>query len=120
MSQSSILVVDDESDTRGEICDYLTRKGYKCESAVDGARAMARLRESGLDLLITDMKMPWLDGEGLVRHARALAPGMPIIVITGHGSYGGLKEIENVDADTVMTKPISLRKLLRHVQKLIG
>ncbi|MEE8372074.1 MAG: response regulator, partial [Sphingomonadales bacterium] len=103
-----------------EIREYLTRKGYICEVAEDGAKALARLKQSELDLLITDIKMPRLDGKDLVRFARELAPKMPIIAITGHGSYRGLKKIDGIDADVALAKPISLRELFSHVQRLLG
>lgn len=128
MPRRSILVVDDESDIRLEICDYLTRKGYLCEAAENGAQALARLREQGtgllrergVGLLITDIKMPQLDGKELARHARRLAPRMPVIAITGHGSHRGLKQIDAVDADVAMAKPLKLPELLRHVERLFG
>lgn len=120
MPQSTILIVDDEPEIREEIQEYLTRKGYLVEVAGDGVEALARLKQSGLDLLITDIKMPRLDGKGLVRQARELASGMPVIAITGHGSCRGLKKIEGVDADAVLAKPISLKALLKHIERLLG
>jgi DNA-binding NtrC family response regulator len=77
-----VLVVDDEPDMVENCVRILRRAGYRCLSATDSQRAVALLESERPDLLITDLKMPGLDGLALMARAHALDPALPVIVIT--------------------------------------
>jgi len=78
-----ILVVDDDPAIREVLAEGLSECGYRCETAEDGRAALDRLRRAPCDLLISDIDMPRLDGVGLLREVRALAPDIDVILLTG-------------------------------------
>lgn len=117
--KATILIADDETDIRDEMADYLTRKGYKCLVYPDGKQALLGITAHAPDALVTDIKMPAMDGAELIAHTRALAPQTVIIAITGHGAHVGLDHIEGVDADAAFAKPVSLKKLLGKLEELL-
>ena len=82
MSRARLLIVDDEPDMVENCARILGRAGYDCLTATDPRRALGMLESDRPDLLITDIKMPDVDGMELLRHARELDPAMPVIMIT--------------------------------------
>src|SRR4029450_13711508 len=82
MAEPRILVVDDEPDMVDHRTRILGRAGHRCLSATDPHRALALLESERPDLLLTDLKMPGIDGLALLRRARELDPTLPVVVIT--------------------------------------
>jgi DNA-binding NtrC family response regulator len=82
MTQARILIVDDEPDMVDNCARILRRAGHRCTTTVDSQRAAALLESERPDLLLTDLKMPGLDGLALLRRAREIDPALPVIVIT--------------------------------------
>jgi DNA-binding NtrC family response regulator len=83
MTQPRILIVDDEPDMLENCSRILSRQGYACATAGDGRTALAALERERPDLLLTDLKMPEMDGMALLRHAHELDPALPVIMVTG-------------------------------------
>jgi two-component system, NtrC family, response regulator HydG len=77
-----ILIVDDEPDMVDNCARILRRAGHRCLTTTDPHRALALLESEGPDLLLTDLKMPEIDGLALLRRARELDPALPVVVIT--------------------------------------
>ncbi|HWR20322.1 MAG TPA: response regulator, partial [Verrucomicrobiae bacterium] len=92
MTGARILLVDDEPEIRRLLSRYLQRLGYTVREAEDGEAAVAAATVEIPDVVITDMSMPRLGGLELLEQLRNMDPGLPVIVLTGHGS------IENVIA----------------------
>jgi DNA-binding NtrC family response regulator len=82
VSRSRILIVDDEPDMVENCARILGRASYDCLTATDGRRAIALLESERPDLLVTDLKMPEIDGMELLRRAHDLDPALPVIMIT--------------------------------------
>jgi DNA-binding NtrC family response regulator len=82
MSEERILVVDDEPDMVENLVRILRREGYRCSSAVEAAKGLELLEAQRPDLLLTDLKMPEMDGMELLRRAHAVDPALPVIMIT--------------------------------------
>ena len=82
MSESRVLVVDDEPDMLENFTRILRRAGHRCLTASDAQRGLALVESERPDLLLTDLKMPGMDGMELLRRARELDPALPVIVIT--------------------------------------
>ncbi len=92
MTGAQILLVDDEPEIRRLLSRHLHRLGYTVREAGDGEEAVAMATVEIPDVVITDMAMPRLDGLELLERLRNMDPGLPVIVLTGHGS------LENVIA----------------------
>ena len=101
-----VLVVDDEEGIRDFVADALEDDGHVTVQAKDGAEAAERLRAEAFDLMITDLRMPGLDGMALVRTARAEQPEMEVIVLTAHGSVETAVEAMKLGAFDYLRKPI--------------
>ena len=82
MTDQRVLIVDDEPDMVENCARILARVGYQCLTTTDPEHALGLVESEHPDLLITDLKMPGLDGMELIRRARRLDPALPIIVIT--------------------------------------
>ena len=90
-----ILLVDDEEAYRELISRVLTKAGYEVLQAADGLQALSLLEESNVDLVISDILMPNLNGYGLVARLRAKWPTMPVILTTGFLSQEAAKSMMN-------------------------
>jgi len=108
-----ILVADDEPGVRAFIAETLQSDGHSVAQAADGLEAAERLAREGFDLLITDLKMPRLDGMALVRQVRAEVPEMEVIVLTAHGSVDSAVEAMKLGAFDYLQKPVGSPGALR-------
>src|SRR5580765_5242362 len=86
MSRGLVLIVDDEPDMVENCARILKREGYECLAAHDGRRALEILESARPDLLLTDLKMPELDGMALLQRAHEVDPALPVIMITAFAS----------------------------------
>jgi PAS domain S-box-containing protein len=108
-----ILVVDDDDDLRFITVATLMEMGFDVCAAEDGRRALSYLREAEIDLVITDVVMPELDGPALAKSIRETHPNMPILFITGYTNTADLT------GEMVLQKPFELQDLLDHIKKLL-
>ena len=104
---AKILVADDEEGLREFIAEALEDDGHSVVRVEDGAIAADRLARESFDLLITDLKMPRLDGMSLIRRARADQPELEIIMLTAHGSVDTAVEAMKLGAFDYLQKPIA-------------
>src|SRR5439155_620684 len=81
-----VLIVDDETRMAEVIAAALRRAGHQCETCAGGEAALAALEEHGADVVVTDWKMPHMDGIELLRRLHARRPGLPVILVTAHGT----------------------------------
>jgi two-component system, NtrC family, response regulator HydG len=103
-----ILVVDDEPQMGPMLRRTLGSVGLQVESFVDPEAALARLREQPFDVLVTDLRMPGIDGLDVLRRAQAIRPRCETIVITAHASVGSAREALKRGAVDYLTKPFSV------------
>ena len=73
-SKGRILIVDDEANARAALSEILREEGYETETAADGFKALGKIGSFAPDLILTDLKMPGLDGIGLLKESRAASP----------------------------------------------
>jgi two-component system response regulator FlrC len=104
---SRILVADDEPGIREFVSDALELDAHVCIQAPDGRAAAKLLEERGFDLLITDLKMPGMDGMTLLRKIRAEQPEVEVIVMTAHGNVDNAVEAMKLGAFEFLQKPLS-------------
>jgi len=111
-----ILLVDDEEGYRELIARLLTKAGYEVLQAADGLQALSLLEESKVDLVISDILMPALNGYALVARLRAKWPAMPVILTTGF--LPAAKTMMNGSVDFI-PKPINADTLIDMIHRRI-
>jgi hypothetical protein len=111
-SLGSLLIVDDEKAQLTALCSTLTSQGYTTVGASSGREALAILREGAFDLLLTDLKMPVMDGIALLRTALATDPSLVGVLMTGHGTIATAVEAMQVGAIDYILKPFKLSAVL--------
>src|SRR3954470_4029174 len=102
-----ILVADDEPGLREFVTDSLELDGHTVVAAKDGREAQKLLDERGFDLVLTDLKMPFVDGMQLLRKVRAEQPEVEVIMMTAHGSIADAVEAMKLGAFEYLQKPMS-------------
>lgn len=115
-----VLVADDEASIRELLSKTLALAEYDVDLANDGRTALDRLRATKYDLLITDLKMPGVDGLSVVREARQYRPDLPIIIITGFSTEASAIEALNLGVAGYLTKPFRVPKVLATAAKALG
>lgn len=105
-----LLIAEDEVAVAEVLEDYLTTAGYRITRAADGLEALNALPTDSFDLLLTDIRMPRMDGVTLVRHVRQTHPGMPIVVLSGYMNGRDRKALNDlgVPDEAVLAKPSGL------------
>ncbi len=103
-----VLVVDDEVNARTALAELLREEGYTTEWAADGAHALRLLESFDPDVVLTDLKMPVLDGLGLLERGRPLAPHAAFVVMTAFGSIETAVQAIKQGAENYLTKPLDL------------
>lgn len=114
-----IFFVDDEPDVRKSVAKTLRWTGCKVTSFSNGDECLERLRGYGCDLLITDVRMPGMDGIELVRRAKAIVPWLPVLVITGFGDIPMAVRAVRAGAIDFIEKPLQRRSFLAAVQEAL-
>jgi DNA-binding NtrC family response regulator len=101
-----ILIVDDESNARAALSEILHEEGYATETAADGFKALGKLDEFAPDVVLTDLKMPGLDGIAFMEKAKAAAPGTVFVVMTAFGTISSAVEAMKKGAENYLLKPL--------------
>ncbi len=117
--RKQILVVDDEPNLRRVLAAQLMRDGYDVHQAEDGARALEILAEDHIDLVITDLRMPRIDGMELLRRAVELDDELPVIMLTAHGTVDNAVEALKTGAFDYVTKPFDQQEVRTIVRKAL-
>jgi len=107
-----IVVADDDASARSALISFLTGEGFQVVAAEDGAAAIARVQETAPDALVTDLRMPGLDGIEVLRKARELYPDLVVIVMTAHGDIETAVLAMKEGAEHYVSKPVQLDELL--------
>lgn len=115
-----ILVVDDESAARSALTELLREEGYQVRSAGDGYKALGQLEDWTPELVITDVKMPGMDGIELMRKIREKYEATGIVVMTAFGSVENAVEAMHQGADDYLTKPVHFPELLIVVRRVLN
>jgi two-component system response regulator HydG len=117
--QATLLVADDDEAVRLSLERALTREGYGVVLAPDGQAALDRLRQGGVDLLLSDLRMPGLTGLELLKMAKEVAPDVDVILLTAFGTVEEAVRAMKDGAIDFLTKPLQRAQLLRVVRQAL-
>ncbi|MFO7736613.1 MAG: sigma-54 dependent transcriptional regulator [bacterium] len=116
--EKTVLVVDDSPDTLELLRRNLEMKGYRVSQAASVTEALSVLRRKKINLVITDYKMPDMDGFTLIKKIRSEYPEMEVIMVTGYGSIKGAVDAVKAGAEEYITKPFTDSELLEAVDRV--
>jgi DNA-binding NtrC family response regulator len=115
----TLLIADDEKNIREGLAESFRLDGYDVMTAADGAEAKQIIDKGGIDLVISDIKMPKITGEELLRYVISASPGLPFILLTGHGTIDQAVESIQYGAFDFITKPPNLEHLSGIVKRAL-
>jgi len=114
-----VLLVDDESSVRRVLQFKLEKRGFSVETASDGLEALKALRENPFDLLLSDIRMPRMDGIELLHEAKDVQPKIKIILITAHATGNQAGQAVKLGAFDYITKPFDDEELFMAIEKAL-
>ncbi len=119
MAKDKIFVVDDESQMRKAITEALTRSGYAVDSFASAVDAVSFVDADACSLVITDVKMPEMSGIDLLQKVKAVAPSIPVVVMTAFGTIQDAVKAMKLGAFDYLLKPFSLDEIEKTVHKAL-
>ncbi len=117
--KEKILIVDDEEIMRNFLLDVFVDEGYDLDLAADGEEALDKISRSRYQLIITDVRMPKVDGTEVLRKAKQLDPQVNVIVITGYASPQARQECQELGSAYYIAKPFQINQIRGLVNKLL-
>jgi DNA-binding response OmpR family regulator len=117
---ASILILDDDEEFRRTLAFILKRAGYSVTTTEHPQNAMETIQNGYFDLVISDIKMPDMDGLALLAEIRKTHPHLPVMILTGYGGMDSAVEAMRLNARDYFTKPIEPVFFLERVQKILA
>ena len=115
MEKKNILIVDDEEVIRDFLYEVLC-DDYNVSMASDGDEAIDKIKDESYDLVITDMKMPKVSGEEVVKFTQENSPDTKVIIISGYASLYSVSQSVNSGANAFLSKPFSIKELIQVIE----
>ena len=115
-----ILIVDDEENTRIGLVKLLCQDGYRAEAVANGFEALSYLDKKNVDLIITDINMPEMNGLVFLRELNQSYPEIKVIMITAYGRVGSYLEAIDLGAVDYLNKPVNLDDLRAIIDKKVN
>lgn len=111
MDKQKILIVDDQNGIRVLLVEVFSVEGYQTFQASNGKTALEIVRRENPDLVLLDMKIPGMDGLDILKHIKAINPGVKVIMMTAYGELDMIKEATDLGALMHFTKPFDIDEL---------
>jgi CheY-like chemotaxis protein len=118
-AKKKILIVDDAGPVVVLCVNVLQALGYAVKGANRGENAVELLRRESFDLMVLDYKMPGMTGFEVFQQARALHPGMAVVLVTGHATPGVIEEAHRMGFNAILLKPFTSDELRGTVEKVL-
>lgn len=115
----TLLIIDDEKNIREGLGANFELEGYTVKLAESGEEGLKLISKGDIDLVITDLRMPGISGEEVLRRVTTETPGIPVIVLTGHGSIDAAVDAMRNGAYDFLTKPLNLDQLSMIVKRAL-
>lgn len=120
MAGLKALLIDDEEELVSTLVERLGYRGITAEFALDGYEALHKLREGKFDVVVLDLKMPGMDGVEILRRINTTYSGLPVLLITGHGSMANGTDEKPEGAYDYLMKPVDLETLIAKMQEAVA
>jgi len=118
-NKESLLIVDDEIETREVVTRLLSKLGFNVDSVSNGKNALQELRDEKYTFLITDIKMPELDGIELIKMVKREIPDINIIAMTGYDKDYAYMDVINAGANDFIAKPFKINELEAKIKRIL-
>lgn len=119
--EARILIVDDEPEATAALSKFLATRGYVTDTAANGKQALARVRAAVYALVITDLRMPGMDGADFLARVRLEQPDLPVVVMTGHTNLSNENDVwAKAGVQAVLQKPLNLREISGILRDLLA
>src|SRR5512142_1280836 len=118
--KASLLLVDDDPDLLRLLAIRLKANGYAVTAVDSGQRALASIAASRPDLVLTDLRMDGMDGMALFQEVQASYPGLPVIILTAHGTIPDAVEATQRGVFGYLTKPYDAEELLAQIERALS
>jgi two-component system C4-dicarboxylate transport response regulator DctD len=115
-----LFVVEDDADHLAALCDLMQAAGHRAQGFADAAAALAALPGAAPDLVLTDLRMPGMDGLALLQAVKALPLDLPVILLTGHGDVSHAVQAIRAGAEDFLEKPYDARHLVAVVARALA
>ncbi|NQT51405.1 sigma-54-dependent Fis family transcriptional regulator, partial [bacterium] len=109
---ATVLVIDDDAEMLASLRKTISKRGFHVLTAHNGSEGLDLLRERGPDVVLTDLRMPAIDGMSLLKASRTIAPDVPVIILTAYGSVDRAVEAIRAGASSFILKPLKSATLL--------
>jgi two-component system, OmpR family, response regulator len=121
MEQSGlrVLLVEDDDDNRELMAEVLAASGYQVFSAASGQDGLKTLAEHSVDVVVTDVGMPGMGGLEMAKAAKAIAPTVPVVIVTGWAERDDIARARRKDVDAVLIKPVDPDALTAAVSEVV-
>ena len=116
----TVLVVDDNRDHSRALAKIFERAGYRVGTAGDGQEALTILADRPFDLVITDLRMPRMNGLDLLRNIRAMSPHVPVLIVTAFGEWTSYVEAMDCGCVDYLSKPVRREDILMAARKSLA
>lgn len=120
MDELRILLVDDEEELVTTLAERLGYRGIAADCALDGYQALAKMQAAHYDAVVLDLKLPGMEGTEVLREIVRTHPGIPVLLITGHGSAIDRTEPPPDGAFDYLVKPVRLETLVERIREAVG
>jgi len=114
-----LLFVDDEKDFVNVIAKRLSKRGFDVTKTFSGPEALQAMRKSDFDIVVLDLKMEEMDGMEIFKILGKMAPGLPVIMLTGHGSETSARECVKSGVTEYLTKPCDFEELVGKIKQVL-
>jgi len=119
MQVAKILVVDDDEQLREDVVEMLERDGYEVTDAGTGEEALEKLKKESVDIILTDLMMPGIDGMEVLRQSKKLKPAVRVIMVTGFGTIENAVEAMREGASDYISKPFKIGEVQATVKRAL-
>jgi len=119
LNPASILIVEDDTKLRGALKEIMTREGYAVDATESGDTAVSMIQDTAYDLVITDLKLPGIDGMDVLRSVQRLARDTSVIIVTAYATVDTAVEAMKEGAEDYIAKPFNLDEIRLVVRKVL-